>query len=45
MLLFSYKAFRLQYEVIEFQTATQKNEAKLISFLQFESEMGSYNTL
>ena len=30
---------------LSFQTAVQKNEAKLSSFVQFETEMASYRTL
>ena len=30
---------------LSFQTATQKNEAKLSSFVQFEKEMASYRVL
>ena len=30
---------------LRFQTAIQKNEAKLSSFLQFENEVASYNAL
>ena len=30
---------------LSFQTAVQKNEAKLSSFVQFENEMESYRTL
>ena len=30
---------------LSFQTAVQKNEAKLSSFMQFENEMESYRTL
>ena len=29
---------------LSFQTAVQKNEAKLSSFVQFENEMASYHT-
>ena len=42
----------VDYSVIEhgmtslsFQTAVQKNEAKLSSFVQFENEMASYRAL
>ena len=30
---------------LSFQTAVQKNEAKLSSFVQFENEMASYRAL
>ena len=30
---------------LSFQTALQKNEAKLSSFVQFENEMASYRAL
>ena len=30
---------------LRFQTALQKNEAKLSSFVQFENEMASYRAL
>ena len=30
---------------LSFQTAVQKNEAKLSCFVQFENEMGSYRAL
>ena len=30
---------------LSFQTAVQKNEAKLSSFVQFENEMASYRVL
>ena len=30
---------------LSFQTAIQKNEAKLSSFVQFENEMASYSAL
>ena len=30
---------------LSFQTAIQKNEAKLSSFVQFENEMASYRAL
>ena len=30
---------------LSFQTAVQKNEAKLSSFVQFENEMASYRGL
>ena len=30
---------------LTFQTAVQKNEAKLSSFVQFENEMASYRAL
>ena len=30
---------------LSFQTAVQKNEAKLSSFVQFENEMASYSVL
>ena len=31
--------------LLSFQTAVQKNEAKLSFFVQFENEMASYNAL
>ena len=30
---------------LSFKTAVQKNEAKLVSFVQFEDEMASYPAL